>query len=75
MRVAASYEGQQLDHYCRGRCKAAASLIFPSLSTSAQLCTPAVCLPACPLELQSAVCSLHRILRLKTGHCVLSTKW
>lgn len=48
MRVAASYEGQQLDQYCRGRCKAAASIIFPSLGTSAQPCTPAVCLPAWP---------------------------
>lgn len=59
MRVAASYEGQQLHHYRRGRCKAAASLIFPSLSTLAQPCTPAVCLPACPLELQSAICTVY----------------
>lgn len=46
MRVAASCEGQQLDHYCRGGCKAAASLIFSSLSTFAvpQL---SVCPPAC----------------------------
>lgn len=27
------------------------------------------------LPARAAVCNLHRILRLKTGHCLLSTEW